>query len=83
MAHREDGAKEVMQDVTEEQFLKNLYVFMKKRDTPIERIPNLGFKQSTWHLSSLHSCSAQTISSSSVAEEHKNYFKFLLKLQNV
>uniref|UniRef100_A0A673CMR3 ARID domain-containing protein n=1 Tax=Sphaeramia orbicularis TaxID=375764 RepID=A0A673CMR3_9TELE len=30
---------------TEEQFLKDLYLFMKKRDTPIERIPHLGFKQ--------------------------------------
>ncbi|XP_010738698.3 AT-rich interaction domain 6 isoform X2 [Larimichthys crocea] len=30
---------------TEKQFLKDLYSFMKKRDTPIERIPNLGFKQ--------------------------------------
>lgn len=32
-------------DVTEENFLKDLYLFMKKRDTPIERIPHLGFKQ--------------------------------------
>ncbi|XP_077354203.1 AT-rich interaction domain 6 [Festucalex cinctus] len=30
---------------SEEAFLKNLYLFMKKRDTPIERIPHLGFKQ--------------------------------------
>ncbi|XP_039615019.1 AT-rich interaction domain 6 [Polypterus senegalus] len=29
----------------EEEFLRDLYLFMKKRDTPIERIPNLGFKQ--------------------------------------
>ncbi|XP_072309707.1 AT-rich interaction domain 6 [Eucyclogobius newberryi] len=29
----------------EEQFFKDLYLFMKKRDTPIERIPHLGFKQ--------------------------------------
>lgn len=34
-------------DITEEQFLKELYLFMKKRDTPIERIPHLGFRQST------------------------------------
>lgn len=33
------------EDVTEENFLKDLYLFMKKRDTPIERIPHLGFKQ--------------------------------------
>lgn len=33
------------EDVTEEHFLKDLYLFMKKRDTPIERIPHLGFKQ--------------------------------------
>ncbi|MBN3290920.1 ARI5B protein, partial [Polypterus senegalus] len=25
----------------EEEFLRDLYLFMKKRDTPIERIPNL------------------------------------------
>uniref|UniRef100_A0A3Q3B3T1 AT-rich interaction domain 6 n=1 Tax=Kryptolebias marmoratus TaxID=37003 RepID=A0A3Q3B3T1_KRYMA len=37
--------KDPMEENTEEQFLKNLYLFMKKRDTPIERIPNLGFKQ--------------------------------------
>lgn len=30
----------------EELFLKDLYTYMKKRDSPIERIPNLGFKQS-------------------------------------
>ncbi|XP_061589950.1 AT-rich interaction domain 6 [Cololabis saira] len=48
MAHtevREEKPKDPMEDITEEQFLKNLYLFMKKRDTPIERIPNLGFKQ--------------------------------------
>lgn len=32
----------------EKQFLKDLYLFMRKRNTPIERIPNLGFKQSRW-----------------------------------
>ncbi|XP_061658149.1 AT-rich interaction domain 6 isoform X2 [Syngnathoides biaculeatus] len=31
--------------MNEETFLKNLYLFMKRRDTPIERIPHLGFKQ--------------------------------------
>ncbi|XP_040914518.1 AT-rich interaction domain 6 [Toxotes jaculatrix] len=48
MAHREtqeERTKEVAEDITEEQFLKDLYLFMKKRDTPIERIPHLGFKQ--------------------------------------
>ncbi|XP_077945008.1 AT-rich interaction domain 6 isoform X2 [Gasterosteus aculeatus] len=29
----------------EDEFLKDLYMFMRKRETPIERIPNLGFKQ--------------------------------------
>ncbi|XP_057216882.1 AT-rich interaction domain 6 [Triplophysa rosa] len=33
------------QEMTEESFLKDLYVFMKQRDTPIERVPHLGFKQ--------------------------------------
>ncbi|KAJ8404499.1 hypothetical protein AAFF_G00337660 [Aldrovandia affinis] len=32
-------------EMTEEAFLKELYVYMKNRDTPIERIPHLGFKQ--------------------------------------
>ncbi|XP_041825052.1 AT-rich interaction domain 6 [Melanotaenia boesemani] len=48
MAHRElqeDTTKNPVEEITEEQFLKNLYLFMKKRDTPIEKIPNLGFKQ--------------------------------------
>lgn len=30
------------------QFLKDLHMFMRRRDTPIERIPNLGFKQSKY-----------------------------------
>lgn len=30
----------------EKLFLRDLYSYMKKRDSPIERIPNLGFKQS-------------------------------------
>lgn len=42
----EDETRDQMEDITEEKFLKDLYIFMKKRDTPIERIPNLGFKQS-------------------------------------
>ncbi|XP_071771264.1 AT-rich interaction domain 6 [Centroberyx gerrardi] len=37
--------EQVEEDMTEEAFLKDLYLFMKKRDTPIERIPHLGFKQ--------------------------------------
>lgn len=32
----------------EEAFLVSLYKFMKERHTPIERIPHLGFKQSTY-----------------------------------
>ncbi|XP_008274376.1 AT-rich interaction domain 6 [Stegastes partitus] len=42
---QEEKTKEPMEEITEEQFLKDLYLFMKKRDTPIERIPHLGFKQ--------------------------------------
>lgn len=37
---------EQMEEILEDQFLKGLYLFMRKRDTPIERIPHLGFKQS-------------------------------------
>ncbi|KAG5834469.1 hypothetical protein ANANG_G00261850 [Anguilla anguilla] len=33
------------EEMTEETFLKELYAYMKNRDTPIERIPHLGFKQ--------------------------------------
>ncbi|KAL7854016.1 hypothetical protein AOLI_G00208600 [Acnodon oligacanthus] len=36
---------EEREEATEESFLKDLYFFMKQRDTPIERIPHLGFKQ--------------------------------------
>ncbi|KAG7499454.1 ARID domain containing [Solea senegalensis] len=46
MAHeemQEEKSKELVDK--EEQFLKELYLFMRKRDTPIERIPHLGFKQ--------------------------------------
>ncbi|KAK5852358.1 hypothetical protein PBY51_023831 [Eleginops maclovinus] len=42
---QEQRTKELVEEITEEEFLKNLYLFMKNRDTPIERIPNLGFKQ--------------------------------------
>lgn len=38
---------------TEKLFLKDLYSYMKKRGSPIERIPNLGFKQSK---STLYTC---------------------------
>lgn len=34
----------------EQAFLVELYKYMKDRDTPIERIPFLGFKQSEYHL---------------------------------
>lgn len=37
----------------EKQFLKDLYSYMKKRGSPIDRIPNLGFKQSN---STLYTC---------------------------
>ncbi|GAA6219235.1 uncharacterized protein LOC108895427 [Lates japonicus] len=48
MAHgktHKEKTKELVEEFTEDQFLKDLYLFMKKRDTPIERIPHLGFKQ--------------------------------------
>lgn len=48
MAHagiRDDRGQRRCEDVAEEQFLKDLYLYMKKRDTPIERVPHLGFKQ--------------------------------------
>ncbi|XP_030211085.1 AT-rich interaction domain 6 [Gadus morhua] len=32
-------------EMSEEAFLQDLYLNMKKRDTPIERVPHLGFKQ--------------------------------------
>uniref|UniRef100_A0A8C6UDU4 ARID domain-containing protein n=1 Tax=Neogobius melanostomus TaxID=47308 RepID=A0A8C6UDU4_9GOBI len=53
MAHKaiqEDRGDRPSEDVTEEQFLKDLYLFMKKRDTPIERIPHLGFRQIDMYL---------------------------------
>lgn len=51
---QEARTKELTKEITEEQFLKDLYLFMKKRDTPIERIPNLGFKQSTYKYNSFY-----------------------------
>ncbi|KAJ8261332.1 hypothetical protein COCON_G00170550 [Conger conger] len=42
---QEGGTMEPEDGVTEETFLKDLYAYMKNRDTPIERIPHLGFKQ--------------------------------------
>ncbi|AWP15584.1 ARID domain containing protein [Scophthalmus maximus] len=48
MAHGEIHGKrtrELVDEITEEQFLKDLHLFMRMRDTPIERIPHLGFKQ--------------------------------------
>ncbi|MCJ8741244.1 hypothetical protein PDJAM_G00068470 [Pangasius djambal] len=41
---------EKTESMTEEGFLKDLYFFMKQRDTPIERIPHLGFKQINLYL---------------------------------
>lgn len=42
---QKEKSEELVLDAAEREFLKDLYIFMKKRDTPIERIPNLGFKQ--------------------------------------
>lgn len=39
-------ASEPVASEAEKRFLTDLYSYMKKRDSPIERIPNLGFKQS-------------------------------------
>lgn len=36
---------ESTKQMNEDQFLKELYLYMRKRETPIERIPHLGFKQ--------------------------------------
>ncbi len=44
----QEKRSEKVEMMTEESFLKDLYLFMKQRDTPIERIPHLGFKQSKW-----------------------------------
>ncbi|XP_077050248.1 AT-rich interaction domain 6 [Siphateles boraxobius] len=41
----QERSSELGEEMTEERFLKDLYLFMKQRDTPIERIPHLGFKQ--------------------------------------
>ncbi|KTG35582.1 hypothetical protein cypCar_00001780 [Cyprinus carpio] len=41
----QEKRSEQREEMTEESFLKDLYLFMKQRDTPIERIPHLGFKQ--------------------------------------
>ncbi|XP_067231172.1 AT-rich interaction domain 6 [Chanodichthys erythropterus] len=41
----QERSSESGEEMTEERFLKDLYLFMKQRDTPIERIPHLGFKQ--------------------------------------
>ncbi|XP_036385248.1 AT-rich interactive domain-containing protein 5B-like [Megalops cyprinoides] len=42
---KEDSTLEPGEEMSEESFLKDLYLYMKNRDTPIERIPHLGFKQ--------------------------------------
>ncbi|XP_074547079.1 AT-rich interaction domain 6 [Halichoeres trimaculatus] len=42
---QKEKTEEPVLGTAEREFLKDLYIFMKKRDTPIERIPNLGFKQ--------------------------------------
>ncbi len=60
---QEERVKEVVEEITEteKQFLKDLYVFMKKRNTPIERIPNLGFKQSTYRFLLQHILCVKTV----------------------
>ncbi|XP_034048743.1 AT-rich interaction domain 6 isoform X2 [Thalassophryne amazonica] len=48
MAHiqtQQDKSKTLLEDLTEETFLKELHTYMKKRNTPIEKVPHLGFKQ--------------------------------------
>lgn len=54
-AFRDWTASEPMAQTSEAEklFLKDLYTYMKKRGSPIERIPNLGFKQSN---STLYTC---------------------------
>ncbi|CAB1445758.1 unnamed protein product [Pleuronectes platessa] len=48
-AHKEmaqtEKTRALVDEIKEEQFLKDLYIFMRKKDMPIERIPHLGFKQ--------------------------------------
>lgn len=53
MEEKEEEKEERSEDETSEEsreeeqaFLVELYKYMKERDTPIERIPFLGFKQS-------------------------------------
>lgn len=41
----QERSTELGDEMSEERFLKDLYLFMKDRGTPIERIPHLGFKQ--------------------------------------
>ncbi|XP_017348820.1 AT-rich interaction domain 6 [Ictalurus punctatus] len=42
--------EEKTESMTEESFLKDLHFFMKQKETPIERIPHLGFKQINLYL---------------------------------
>ncbi|XP_051960554.1 uncharacterized protein LOC127627966 [Xyrauchen texanus] len=41
----QERSSDQVEEMTEGTFLKDLYLFMKQRDIPIERIPHLGFKQ--------------------------------------
>lgn len=54
-AFKDRTASEPMARTSEAEklFLKDLYTYMKKRGSPIERIPNLGFKQSN---NTLYTC---------------------------
>lgn len=47
-AFKDWAASEPLSETAEAEklFLRELYSYMKKMDSPIERIPNLGFKQS-------------------------------------
>ncbi|XP_023839948.1 AT-rich interactive domain-containing protein 5B [Salvelinus sp. IW2-2015] len=48
MAHgknQDERPSEQGEEMEEETFLKDLHLYMKKRNTPIEKIPHLGFKQ--------------------------------------
>lgn len=51
MAHgknQDERPSEQREELGEETFLKDLHLYMKKRNTPIEKIPHLGFKQSEY-----------------------------------
>lgn len=57
----------------EKLFLKDLYSYMKNRGSPIDRIPNLGFKQSN---STVYTCPI-------TIENVFSYFSYFKGLKNV